>query len=1198
MHASNDSLRNNTSTDAPAVVACDASLPLSALRAAITAACRGDETIAVQRLLAAASGNGIPCSANILARELVQHVRRARTHASGVDALMQEFSLSSTEGVALMCMAEALLRIPDKATADSLIADKLAGRDWQRHLHRSPSLFVNAAAWGLLITGGLVAQRTQASHGTHNDSQLGDALHRLVSRAGEPVIRKGMQLAMHLLGKQFVAGRTIAEALDAARDREARGYRHSYDMLGEAALTADDTERYTRAYEAAIHAIGCAAQGRSIVEEPSISIKLSALHPRYSRAQRERVLRELLPRLKHLALLAKHYGIGLSIDAEEADRLELSLDLIEALVSLVSDSSLNDYDGLGVVVQAYQKRCPFVIDYLIALARRHQRRIPVRLVKGAYWDAEIKRAQVDGLPDYPVYTRKVHTDVSYLICARKMLAAPDAIYPQFATHNAHTLATIHAWAQEAGIRDLEFQCLHGMGETLYDQVIGADTLHRPCRIYAPVGTHETLLAYLVRRLLENGANTSFVNQIVDESVPLDSLLTDPFAQANTLGCTPHPRIPLPPALFGAARVNSQGLDLASDSVLQELDRAWQQQAHRQWQATPLLAHGTAPASTVREIRNPADRRDRIGSVQEASRAEIEQALASATQCIPQWKSTPVSERAALLLRAADLFEQHRVDLTMLAVREAGKSLPNALGEVREAIDFLRYYASQRQQLSPAAPLGAIACISPWNFPLAIFIGQLSAALAAGNVVLAKPAEQTPLIAYRAVQLLHEAGIPRAVLQLLPGPGESIGAQLVRDPRIDGVVFTGSTDVARLIHRTLARRMAQEGRELALIAETGGQNAMIVDSSALPEQVVQDAMVSAFDSAGQRCSALRVLCLQEEIADKVMTMLKGAMQELVIGDPSQLSTDVGPVIDDEARVRLLQHIAQHQPHARAFFQLPLPAHCMHGSFVPPTLIEIESIAQLRQEVFGPVLHVLRYSRNKLPTLIDAINATGYGLTLGIQSRIDATVETIIERAHVGNIYVNRNIIGAVVGVQPFGGEGLSGTGPKAGGPWMLKRLQHASSIDATLPEPELTLNGPTGENNILRRHARGVVLCSAADAAGLRHQINAVLTSGNQALLLQEQVHLVPSDLSDLQRQALRFFPLAALGTTPIHLALLDTRSLHTLAVPLSERDGPLVPILHTRTDTPIPLWRLLTERAICINTAAAGGNASLMAMDA
>ena len=1198
MQASNESPRKHIATEAPAAVACDAPLPLSALRAAITAACRSDETVAVQRLLAAAPGSGIPRSANILARELVQHLRRARTHASGVDALMQEFSLSSTEGVALMCLAEALLRIPDKATADSLIADKLAGRDWERHLHRSPSLFVNAAAWGLLISGGLVAQRTQAtepSSGTHNDNQLGDALHRLVVRAGEPVIRKGMQLAMHLLGKQFVAGRTIAEALDAAREREARGYRHSYDMLGEAALTADDATRYTRAYEAAIHAIGCAAQGRSIVEEPGISIKLSALHPRYSRAQRERVLRELLPRLKHLALLAKHYGIGLSIDAEEADRLELSLDLIEALVS---DPSLDDYDGLGVVVQAYQKRCPFVIDYLIALARRYQRRFPVRLVKGAYWDAEIKRAQVDGLPDYPVYTRKVHTDVSYLICARKMLAATDAIYPQFATHNAHTLATIHAWAQEAGIRDLEFQCLHGMGETLYDQVIGADTLHRSCRIYAPVGTHETLLAYLVRRLLENGANTSFVNQIVDESVPIDTLLTDPFAQARTLGCTPHPRIPLPPALFGAARVNSQGLDLASDSVLQELDHAWQRLAHQQWQAMPLLADGTAPASTLREICNPADRRDRMGSVQEASIAEMEQALASARQCIPHWQTTPVSERAALLLRAADLFELHRVELMMLAVREAGKSLPNALGEVREAIDFLRYYATQSQHLSPAAPLGAIACISPWNFPLAIFIGQISAALAAGNVVLAKPAEQTPLIAYRAVRLLHEAGIWRAALQLLPGSGETIGAQLVRDSRIDGVVFTGSTDVARLIHRTLAKRMAQEGRELALIAETGGQNAMIVDSSALPEQVVQDAMASAFDSAGQRCSALRVLCVQEEIADKVITMLKGAMQELVIGDPSQLATDIGPVIDEHARVRLLQHIAQHQPHARTFFQLALPAHCMHGSFVPPTLIEIASIAQLQQEVFGPVLHVLRYPRNKLPTLIDAINATGYGLTLGIQSRIDATVATIIQRAQVGNIYVNRNIIGAVVGVQPFGGEGSSGTGPKAGGPWMLKRLQHASPIDVTLPEPELTLNGPTGESNILRRHARGVVLCSAADAAGLRHQINAVLASGNQALLHQEQAHLVPSDLPDLQRNTLRFFPLAALGTTIIHLALLDTRGLHTLAVPLSERDGPLVPILHTRSDTPIPLWRLLNERAICINTAAAGGNASLMAMDA
>ncbi len=1191
--------------------------PATPLRAAITAACRGEES-SVVRVLLDQLGREVESGkreAGALAHRLVTAVREKRTRASGVDALMHEFSLSSEEGVALMCLAEALLRIPDSQTADRLIADKISKGDWRKHLGESPSLFVNAATWGLLITGKLV--------GTSSEGGLGSALSKLIAKGGEPLIRKGVDLAMRMLGNQFVTGQTIEEAIKNSRDNEARGYRYSYDMLGEAALTEADARRYYTSYENAIHAIGKASDGRGIKQGPGISVKLSALHPRYCRAQRGRVLAELLPRLTELVLLAKRYDIGLNIDAEESERLELSLDLMEAMAF---DPRLAGFDGIGFVVQAYQKRCPFVIDYLIDLARRSGRHFMVRLVKGAYWDAEIKRAQVDGMSGYPVYTRKVYTDVSYLVCAQKLLAASTLIYPQFATHNAHTLAVIHTWAKRDKVDDYEFQCLHGMGETLYDQVVGAANLDKPCRIYAPVGSHETLLAYLVRRLLENGANSSFVNQIVDEKIAIEELIADPFDIARRLDGAAHGGIALPHALFGRERANSSGLDLSDEDVLREIGAALARQ--QSWQATPLIDGPRSDPGVAQVLLNPARHDDIVGQVVEANGADVDTALTSAKAHALDWQTTEPSLRAACLNRAADLFETHRLELMALAIREAGKSLPNAVAEIREAVDFLRYYAAQVQSATNLLALGPVACISPWNFPLAIFTGQLAAALAAGNVVLAKPAEQTPLIAFRAVQLLHQAGVPRSALQFLPGRGEVVGAALCSDARIKGVIFTGSGEVAQSINRVLAKRAVAESSDIAFIAETGGQNALIVDSSALPEQVVQDAMASAFDSAGQRCSALRVLFLQEDIADKTIAMLKGAMRELRVGDPDRLGTDIGPVIDGEARAKLERHIEQCAPRALDHFALDLPE--SNGTFVAPTLLEIASLDELSHEVFGPVLHIIRYSRAALPQVIEQINASGYGLTLGIHSRIDETIDFITSRAHVGNIYVNRNIVGAVVGVQPFGGEGKSGTGPKAGGPLYLKRLQlpHQAStherraipaLDAliawarthgqeklamlgehyartTLLDKQLDLPGPTGERNILRFVARGTVLCAAATVAVLLNQLAAALATGNKACVDAHSAALVPAGLPPTVKAQIDFGAQSTLLDGQFQLAMIEPTLAAEVKPVLAGREGALVSTIDTTADREIPLWRLVAERALCVNTTAAGGNASLMTL--
>ena len=1021
------------------------------LRAAIRDSCREDENAAVARILAAAE---IPADTSDRiaerARGFVAAVRRQRLGKGGIDAFLHEYSLSSPEGVALLCLAEALLRIPDTETVDRLIRDKIGDADWESHLGRSESIYVNASTWALMLTGRLL----RAAPTAHD---LRTALRRFVARSGEPVVRQAITAAIDILGRQFVMGRTIEEALGRASGAEHHGYRHSYDMLGEAAHTAADAGRYAAAYDGAIAAIGRSARGRAVAEAPGISIKLSALHPRYEMAQRERVLSEMSQILLDLARHARRVGIGLTIDAEEADRLDLSLDLFEALARA---PDLAGWDGLGLAVQAYQKRALAVIEWLADLARRTGRRLMVRLVKGAYWDSEVKRTQERGLDGYPVYTRKVATDVSYLACARRLLAFGPIFYPQFATHNAHTVAAVLELA--GGRRDYEFQRLHGMGETLYEQVVGPERIDRPCRVYAPVGNHEDLLPYLVRRLLENGANTSFINRIVDDEQPIDEIIADPVSRLARLASKPHPRIPLPRDLYSPARRNSGGLDLNDPPALIALRDGLAEALHRPWTARPIIG-GIEQPGPAEPVLDPSDLRRQVGTVVAAGPRELDRALARAQRSAPSWDHAPADERAAILERAADLYQNRMVELMALIIREGGRTIPAALAEVREAVDYLRYYAlcgrtdfaAPEQVPGPTGERdeialhgrGVFACISPWNFPLAIFTGQIAAALAAGNAVVAKPAEQTPLVAAAAVRLLHAAGIPGDALHLLPGTGEAIGAPLVGDPRVAGVAFTGSTETARRINLDLARR---PGPIAPLIAETGGQNAMIVDSSALAEQVVADVLTSAFESAGQRCSSLRLLYVQDDIAGRLLAMLAGAMAELVVGDPALIATDIGPIIDTAARDALEQHAQRMLREGRLLYQCPLPAGTEHGTFFAPRAFEIDSAERLHGEVFGPILHVVRWRADRLDAVLDEVAATGYGLTLGIQSRIDETARYILARLHVGNSYVNRNMIGAVVGVQPFGGEGLSGTGPKAGGPRYLHRFatERTLSVDTT------------------------------------------------------------------------------------------------------------------------------------------------------
>lgn len=981
------------------------------LRQAITTAYRKDETQCVEELL-----KKNPFSPDALdrihetAQGLVTETRLQHQQQSQINKLLYQYELSSDEGVALMCLAEALLRIPDQQTRDLLISDKLSTVDWLNQANKENSLFRNAATWSLLVTGKIFSPTLETK------KSLFSTLKRHLSSPGVAALRPLILQGMKLIGGQFVTGQSITEALKNAHPLEKRGYRFSYDMLGEAARTASDAHTYFEAYQQAIIAIGETVVAPDPIQSPSISIKLSALHPRYEYNKKKQVMAELLPSLFELVLLAKKYNLGVTIDAEEADRLDLSLDIFE---TLFSSAELASWEGLGLVVQAYQKRAPYVLDWLLCLSQKQQRRLPLRLVKGAYWDAEIKQSQLSGFEGYPVFTRKPSTDLSYLVCAKKLLENSASFYPQFGTHNAHTVASILEMAGEE--RNFEFQCLQGMGRPLYDQIVDKNQYNLPVRIYAPVGNHQDLVGYLVRRLLENGANTSFINRITDEKTPLASLIAHPGLQLAALSSKPHPQIPLPKNIY-PDRENSQGPDLSNRQTLASL------------QSALIRLDKQAIASPVGN----------------STAAAIEEALQLAEKAKKTWGRSEVSARASCLERAADLFQEQLPSLVSLLGREGKKTIPDSIAEIRETIDFCRYYALRARQdfktqtlTGPTGelnqlslhPRGLMLCISPWNFPLAIFTGQIVAALACGNTVIAKPAEQTPLIASFAVQLLHQAGIPKEALLLLPGEGSLVGAKLVADPRVTGVLFTGSTEVATRINQTLA---ARPGPLTPLIAETGGLNAMIVDSSALPEQVVADVVYSAFNSAGQRCSALRILLVQEELAPRLLTLLKGAMAELSVADPSELSTDLGPVIDQEALQLLQAHVQQLRENAELLFEVPLAPE-LSGTYFAPCAFLLKDLSLLKREVFGPILHVLTYPAKGLAAVLAQLNQAGYGLTLGIHSRIEATVEYIKEQLDVGNVYVNRNMIGAVVGVQPFGGERLSGTGPKAGGPYYLPRL---------------------------------------------------------------------------------------------------------------------------------------------------------------
>jgi RHH-type proline utilization regulon transcriptional repressor/proline dehydrogenase/delta 1-pyrroline-5-carboxylate dehydrogenase len=1140
------------------------------LRQAIDAHYLADEAAMMRDLVARADLD--PAARTAISAGAADLVRRIRGAASPglMEVFLAEYGLSTEEGIALMCLAEALLRVPDAETIDALIEDKIAPSDWGKHLGHSASSLVNASTWGLMLTGKVLADRKPGPAGH---------LRGAIKRLGEPVIRSAVGRAMREMGRQFVLGEDIQAAMKRAAGMEKIGFTYSYDMLGEAARTDADARHYHLSYSRAISAIAAACTSDDVTGNPGISVKLSALHARYEEAQRDRVMDELVPRLRSLALLAKSAGQGFNIDAEEADRLSLSLDVIEAVAS---DPALAGWDGFGVVVQAYGQRAGQVLDWLHDLGHRTGQRFMVRLVKGAYWDAEIKRAQVMGLEGFPVFTSKSATDISYIANARKMLGMTDVIYPQFATHNAHTVHAVLHMADRMGVAKdaFEFQRLHGMGEELH-KIVMADHGTR-CRIYAPVGAHADLLAYLVRRLLENGANSSFVNQIVDEDVPAEEVAADPFADLES-------RYPLAtgPTLFAPDRANSKGWDLTYRPTLAEIDARRDPHRNTRWQAAPLLASSgqTSAEAQARRIINPALPGDTVGQVTDAT----PEAVATALEVARPWDASATT-RAETLRGVAAAYEENAEELFAILHREAGKSLLDAVGEVREAVDFLHYYARQIDRAEAPAPRGRWVCISPWNFPLAIFTGQIAAALAAGNAVLAKPAEQTCLLAHRAAQLMHAAGVPTGALQLLPGAGQ-VGAALTSDSRINGVAFTGSTETALIIRRAMADNAAPG---TPLIAETGGLNAMVVDSTALPEHAIRDILQSAFQSAGQRCSALRCLYVQNDVKDKVLTMLKGAMDELRLGDPWHLSTDVGPVIDDAARQTIVDHVDTARAEGLVLHELATPR---DGTFVPPTLIEIDGIAALEREIFGPVLHVAGFDAEDLPEVLKQINATGYGLTFGLHTRIDDRVQEIVEAMRVGNIYVNRNQIGAVVGSQPFGGEGLSGTGPKAGGPHYLPRFlspapagvagawdgpadlcnlrRSLAAAPAGAPGTPVDLPGPTGESNRLSDVARGPVLCLGPGAQAARAQAEAVRAHGGVPV---EAAGAVPPEaLADLPAQAVIWWGDDATG--------------RAYEAALAEREGPIVALITAQPDAA----QVLHERHVCIDTTAAGGNAALLA---
>lgn len=1107
-----------------------------------------------------------------------------------MEIFLAEYGLSTDEGVALMCLAEALLRVPDPETMDDLIEDKIAPSAWGAHLGHSSSSLVNASTWALMLTGKVLDEDDT------DTNAIARTLHGAVKRLGEPVIRRAVARAMKEMGNQFVLGETIDEAVRRGQKWESKGYTYSYDMLGEAALTAGDATEYFDAYKDAIENLSGHCKSADIRENPGISIKLSALHPRYELPKADRVLTELVETVKRLAIQAKNANMGLNIDAEEADRLDISMDVIE---KVFADPALDGWDGFGVVVQAYGKRAARVLDWLYALAAKYDRKIMVRLVKGAYWDTEVKRAQIDGVSDFPVFTRKSATDVSYICCAKKLLGMTDRIYPQFATHNAHTVTAINHMADD---QPYEFQRLHGMGEAMHKIVM--ENVNTRCRIYAPVGAHEDLLAYLVRRLLENGANSSFVNQIVDETVSPEEIAVDPFVTWDAERGENNPAISKPADIYQPERPNSKGWDLRDRKDQAKIEAARTPFQNHKWDVAPLMAVDGTFGDSVTVI-NPANPDDVVGSVRSATAEDVAAAIDAASH----WADTQGGERARILNRAADLYEENFGEIFAALTREAGKSVLDGVAEIREAVDFLRYYASEIERLDGVTPRGIFACISPWNFPLAIFTGQISAALAAGNGVLAKPAEQTPIMATIGVRLMHEAGVPKNVLQLLPGDGVTVGAALSSDPRIDGMCFTGSTATAQRINRAMARNAAVDA---PLIAETGGLNAMIVDSTALPEQAIRDIVQSSFQSAGQRCSALRILYLQEDIAAPFLKMLYGAIDELAIGDPWDLATDVGPVIDATAKEKIAEYVDQAANEGRLMKRVKAPK---TGTFIAPSVIRVKGIGDMAEEIFGPVLHVATFKAHEIDQILGDINASGYGLTFGLHTRIDDRVEHVTSNLNVGNIYINRNQIGAVVGSQPFGGEGMSGTGPKAGGPHYVKQFTKRTPADSLPATEGLTaslsdiqaaidalqkdsqgkifaateLPGPTGESNRLSTFGKGLVLCLGPSAEAADVQAAAAESVNCQAVRIAPGVsgdHAIDGIFDPALIADLNGFDAVVLWSDGD-----DARAIRTA---LADRDGMLIPLIQTADVAAV----CIKERHICIDTTAAGGNASLLAASA
>ena len=1199
------------------------------------------------------------------AAQLVTNVRDSGT-PSMMEKFLAEYGLTTKEGVALMCLAEALLRVPDSYTIDALIEDKVSSGNWHSHLGSSNSSLVNTSTWALLLTGKVIAPVNGNATPADNEEQgIAKSIRSLVKKFGEPVVRKAVGQAMKELGSQFVLGRNITEACKMATKYEKQGYSYSYDMLGEAARTDRDALRYLDAYSKAIGELAASCVQDDIRLNPGISVKLSALHSRYEYPQRDQVLETLVPRTLALAQQAHSANMGFNIDAEEADRLDLSLDVIEAVLS---DPSLKNWNGFGVVVQAFGPRASYVLDWLYALAEKLDRKIMVRLVKGAYWDAEIKRAQVFGLSGYPVFTRKVNSDVSYICCAKQLIGMTDRIYPQFATHNAHTVSAVLSLAQGLDAEQYEFQRLHGMGESLHHQVLKQNKSR--CRIYAPVGAHKDLLAYLVRRLLENGANSSFVNQIVDTRILPTDIAKDPISSVLALGDKISSQmIPLPKELYGQERVNAKGWDITDAKTVHEIVSNRAPFTDNQWQAGPLICESGIAASDVSiSIHNPADAADLVGHVREATVDEVDSAITAAQSGFKAWSGQSAEHRALCINKLADLYEEHADEIFALATREAGKTLLDAVGELREAVDFARYYAHQAIKAeSYLGARGVITCISPWNFPLAIFSGQVLAALAAGNTVLAKPAEQTVLIAAKAVELMYQAGIPRDAIQLLPGTGATVGSQLTSDPRIAGVCFTGSTPTAQRINQNMAKFLAPNA---PLIAETGGLNAMIVDSTALPEQVVRDVLASAFQSAGQRCSALRMLYLQEDIAEELLTMLYGAMDQLVIGNPWQLKTDIGPVIDQMAHAKIEHHCATFKTQGKLLKEIAVPEEARQsGLFIAPTVLKVSGIEELADEIFGPVLHVATFKGKDILKVVETINAQNYGLTFGVHSRVDSRVQQLVSHIKAGNAYVNRNQIGAIVGSQPFGGEGLSGTGPKAGGPHYLKRFLQAepleekpqqktqtqtetatiiasdglqqlikelansnkitpweqhndrtsqlrrwieNTLDTSLinesllshidsPTPPLQMPGPTGELNVLSETPRGLILCVSQHFKVCLKLALTALSQGNSVLMLVAdkeasyvaELNVLADHLAipiNFTRASINAKDLCYLEGFSALSCDANQQTMREYRIALASRKGMLIPLINECAPE-----RYVLERHLCVDTTAAGGNASLIA---